>query len=53
MEATQDRYDRTYNERKSQTVPYIEQSRQSSSFMSRPQDRYSSSISGRFEGSRF
>uniref|UniRef100_A0A1B0CTN0 RRM domain-containing protein n=2 Tax=Lutzomyia longipalpis TaxID=7200 RepID=A0A1B0CTN0_LUTLO len=53
METTQDRYDRTYNERKSQAVPYIDQPRQNSSFIGRPQDRYSSSMSGRFDGNRF
>lgn len=48
---SQDRYDRTYNERKS---PYMEPARQSSgsgvsSFMNRPQDRYNS----RFDNGRF
>lgn len=47
---SQDRYDRTYNERKS---PYLEPVRQSSgssvSFINRPQDRYNS----RFDNGRF
>lgn len=53
MEQNQDRYDRTYNERK-QTVSsqYIDQSRQNS-FLSRPQDRYNTVISSRFENGRF
>lgn len=47
---SQDRYDRTYNERKS---PFMEPVRQSGSgsgvsFMNRPQDRYSRFDSGRF-----
>lgn len=50
----QDRYDRTYNERKS---PYMEPPRTSGSgggsgFMNRPQDRYNSS-SSRFDSGRF
>lgn len=54
MEQSQDRYDRTYNERKSQSGPsqYIDQPRQNS-FISRPQDRYSNNISSRFESGRF
>lgn len=56
MEQGQDRYDRTYNERKSQTGPsqYIDPSRQNSFVGGRPQDRYNNPISSRFEnGSRF
>lgn len=56
LEQGQDRYDRTYNERKSsQSQPssqYIEQQRQTP-FIGRPQDRYNNSISSRFENARF
>lgn len=57
MDSGQDRYDRTYNERKSS--PYMDQPRQSSSgqgggsFISRPQDRYNNSVSSRFDNGRF
>lgn len=57
MESGQDRYDRTYNERKS---PYMEPSRPSTgsgggggSYLNRPQDRYNSMSSSRFDSGRF
>lgn len=56
LEQGQDRYDRTYNERKSsqsQPSQYIEQQPRQNSFIGRPQDRYNSSISSRFENGRF
>lgn len=60
MDQNQDRYDRTYNERKSQAAPaqYISAppARQNS-FVGggggRPQERYNSNMSSRFENGRF
>lgn len=53
MDQNQDRYDRTYNERKSQAAPsqYMDPPRQNS-FVGRPQDRYNQ-MSSRFENGRF
>lgn len=52
LDQNEDRYDRTYNERKSQvTSQYIDAPRQS--FIGRPQERYNSQISSRFENGRF
>lgn len=57
MDQNQDRYDRTYNERKSQVAPsqYADAPRQNSFVGGRPQERYNSSVSSRFEngGGRF
>lgn len=61
IDGGQDRYDRTYNERKSSPYP---EPRQSSSgggggggsggtFISRPQDRYNNSAPSRFDNGRF
>ncbi|KAG4079664.1 hypothetical protein HA402_010444 [Bradysia odoriphaga] len=54
LDQNEDRYDRTYNERKSQVTSsqYIDPPRQNS-FIGRPQDRYNSQISSRFENGRF
>lgn len=54
LDQNQDRYDRTYNERKSQVTSsqYIDAPRQNS-FIGRPQERYNSQISSRFENGRF
>lgn len=55
LDGGQDRYDRTYNERK--LSPYMEPARQNSgsgggSYLSRPQDRYNS-MPSRFDSGRF
>lgn len=60
MDQNQDRYDRTYNERKSQAAPapYVSgpPARQTS-FVGggggRPQERYNSNLSSRFDNGRF
>lgn len=54
LDQNEDRYDRTYNERKSQVTSsqYIDAPRQNS-FIGRPQERYNSQISSRFENGRF
>ncbi len=54
LDQNEDRYDRTYNERKSQVTSsqYIDAPRQNS-FIGRPQDRYNGQISSRFENGRF
>lgn len=53
LDQNEDRYDRTYNERKQVTSSqYIDAPRQNS-FIGRPQERYNSQISSRFENGRF
>lgn len=57
MDQNQDRYDRTYSERKSQvsTTQYMDAPRQNA-FVGGgrpPQDRYGNSVSSRFDNSRF
>ncbi|XP_065082294.1 uncharacterized protein LOC135704742 [Ochlerotatus camptorhynchus] len=61
MDNGQDRYDRTYNERKAPQMsasPFMDPSRQSQ-FMGggssggRPQDRYGAPVSGRFDNGRY
>lgn len=58
MDNGQDRYDRTYNERKAPQMsvsPFMDPSRQNQ-FMSgggRPQDRYGAPVSGRFDNGRY
>ena len=54
LDQNQDRYDRTYNERKSQAAPsqYMDPPRQNS-FIGRPQERYNNAMSSRFENGRF
>lgn len=53
LDQNEDRYDRTYNERKSQVTSsqYMDAPR-TNSFIGRPQERYNSQIS-RFENGRF
>lgn len=56
METNQDRYDRTYNERKSQTQSagqFIDPPPRQNSFMGRPQERYNNPVSSRFDNNRF
>lgn len=59
MDNSQDRYDRTYNERKAQQMSvsqFMDPSRQNQ-FMGggggRPQDRYGAPVSGRFDNGRY
>ena len=56
MDAGQDRYDRTYNERKATTMPssavYMEPARPNQ-FMGRGQERYNNPVSSRFENGRY
>lgn len=57
IDTNQDRYDRTYNERKTQpptSSQYPDNPPRQNSFMGRPQDRYNSNTSSsRFENGRF